>query len=133
MSQSNDESQGSGAEQDSVGTHVTWSQYTSLEESPVSLASWSHRAQGNGEPPEELYPDHLSDSTQTLNDVHPSALETSQEAMSSPTGSQEDNTDDQEEAERRAPRFATPTCGGSPIKGNGPVPHIGEHDEDGDY
>ena len=132
MSQSNDESQGSGAEHDSVGTHVTWSQYTSLEESPMTHASWSHQAQGNGEPPEEVSSEYTSDPAQTTNDEQPTALEASQGVPGSSAEDHEDDDDNREDEEQRAPRFATPTSDGRPIMGNGPVPPVGGYDDDND-
>ena len=98
----------------------------------MTHASWSHQAQGNGEPPEELSSDYTSDPAQTTNDEHPATFEASQEVPGSSAADQEDDDDDQEEAEQRAPRFATPTSDGSPIRGNGPIPPVGGYDDTND-
>ena len=132
MSQSSEESQGSGTEHSSAETHFTWSQYTSLSGSPQAHASWSHQAQGNGEPPEEISSEYNSDSARTTSDEHPAALEVSQEVPGSSAGGQADDDEDQEEAEQRVPRFATPTSEGNLIRGNGPIPPVGGYDGSND-
>ena len=132
MSQSSEGAQSSDAEPSSAETHFTWSQYTSLGESSQAQAGWSHQAQGNGEPPEEISSEYNSDSAQTTSDEHPAALEVLQEASGFSSGGQADDEEDQEEPERQVPRFATPTDGGGLIRGNGPIPLPGGHEDTDD-
>ena len=111
--------------QEEVETQYTWSQYTSLSGHQPTHIDWLHTAQMNGTLQEGAFTEsagesslsaHFSDHSQQTADL-----------------SVENDNNTEEDREQRAVRFASPGSGGSPVRGNGPIPlDDGTDDDDED-